>query len=121
MEEKCETMNNCKKRVRGNWLIMALAQELLYATLSRELKKMLQDHKDLPGLGQLTYDLDELRRLVLDDIAEAYTPEQLVKLMGPEKFFQGLSSEQILSGLSPEFSPEQQAELQRILNQRKPG
>ena len=42
-----------------------LARDLFYATLAKEMKKMLEQQADLPGLNEVNQDLDELRRQVM--------------------------------------------------------
>ncbi len=103
----------------------AMAQDLFYATLSREMKKMLEPYKGMPGLSEITEDLSELRRQVMamhtiEERLEGIPPEQLLKGIPPKQRLEGLDAEQRLEGIPPEqllkgIPPEQRAELLKLL------
>lgn len=79
-----------------------LALDLICATLTQELRTMLDKHKHIPALGDLSQDLNELRR-------------QVMALHTVEDRLEGLSPEDLLRGLSKE----QRAELLRLLTQEQ--
>jgi hypothetical protein len=94
-----------------------MARDLLYATLSQELKKIMEQHKNMPGLNEVTEDLAELRRQVMamhtvEERLAGISPEQRLAGLPPEQVLAAYLPEQRLAGLPPEqvlaaYPPEQ--------------
>ena len=58
---------------------------------------MMEQHKNMPGLNEVTEDLAELRRQVM----ESHTVEERLRGIPPEEVLEGMPPEQIVAGLKP--------------------